>query len=150
MSQYKKKFFDDMGYPFIMENIKGVKKYSGSKPISEMIECDDKNFLDFLKRCLDWNPLTRCDPNEALRHVWVLEGLPKNVLYHHCKMYEIDVDDVPSHLLEGSGLREEKEALRNSVRLNSVEIRETNSCSEKKSHVEPVNRSDGVSKFLKI
>jgi len=42
-----------------------------------------------------------------LKHIWILEGLPKNVLYHHCKMYEIDVSEVPEHLIEGTELETE-------------------------------------------
>ncbi len=33
-------------------------------------------------------------PDDALRHIWILEGLPQNVLYHHCKMYDIPDDSV--------------------------------------------------------
>ena len=66
MSPYAHKFFDKQGKPFIMDDIKGEKKVSGSKPVADMIECDDRHFLNFLHHCLDWNPLKRYDPDQAL------------------------------------------------------------------------------------
>jgi len=93
-SPYKHKFFDKENKPYIMDDIKGEKKVCASKPLPLMIECDDENFLDFIERWLDWDPETRITPDEALRHIWILEGLPKNVLYHHWKMYDIPDDEV--------------------------------------------------------
>ena len=39
--------------------------------------CDDALFLDFLKKCLDWDPATRMTPPQALRHAWLRRRLPK-------------------------------------------------------------------------
>lgn len=39
--------------------------------------CDDPMFLDFMKRCLDWDPSTRMTPTQALRHPWLRRRLPK-------------------------------------------------------------------------
>ena len=39
--------------------------------------CDDPMFLDFMKRCLDWDPATRMTPTQALRHPWLRRRLPK-------------------------------------------------------------------------
>lgn len=33
--------------------------------------CDDQNFLNFLKRCLTWDPNERMVPKEALNHPWI-------------------------------------------------------------------------------
>ncbi|KAJ8391145.1 hypothetical protein AAFF_G00095740 [Aldrovandia affinis] len=41
--------------------------------------CDDPAFIDFLKRCLDWDPATRMTPVQALRHAWLFKRLPKPV-----------------------------------------------------------------------
>lgn len=38
---------------------------------------DDPLFLDFIKRCLDWDPSTRMTPSQALRHSWLRRRLPK-------------------------------------------------------------------------
>lgn len=39
--------------------------------------CDEPLFIDFLKRCLDWDPATRMTPPQALRHSWIRRRLPK-------------------------------------------------------------------------
>ena len=44
---------------------------------------EDPDFLDFVKKCLDWDPEERMTPDDALRHVWILKGLPPQVLIHH-------------------------------------------------------------------
>ncbi|EDO46144.1 predicted protein [Nematostella vectensis] len=33
--------------------------------------CDDAMFIDFLKRCLEWDPSARMTPSQALRHPWL-------------------------------------------------------------------------------
>ena len=125
MSPGAYKFFDERGRPFIMDDIKGDKKYLLSKPLEMLLETDDSHFIDFVRRCLDWNPLTRLTPDQALRHIWILEGLPKNVLKHHCQMYEIDPSEIPEHLLQGTGLetdrsKRQKPSSRH-TRLSSIE-----------------------------
>jgi dual specificity tyrosine-phosphorylation-regulated kinase 2/3/4 len=63
MSSYSHKFFDNDGYPYIMDNIKGEWKFCGSRPMRKLLDCDDRNFLSFVHHCLDWNPLTRYTPD---------------------------------------------------------------------------------------
>jgi len=33
--------------------------------------CDDEYFIDFIKKCLEWDPSTRMTPYTALRHSWL-------------------------------------------------------------------------------
>jgi len=33
--------------------------------------CDDPLFVDFIQRCLEWDPLRRLTPSQALRHPWI-------------------------------------------------------------------------------
>jgi len=50
----------------------------GSKDWSQALKnCDDPLFIDFLKRCLEWDPQTRLTPSQALRHSWLRRRLPK-------------------------------------------------------------------------
>lgn len=50
----------------------------GSKDwIAALKGCDDPLFIDFLKRCLDWDPATRMTPPQALKHSWIRRRLPK-------------------------------------------------------------------------
>ena len=50
----------------------------GSKELSRALKgCDDPLFLDFLQRCLEWDPSVRMTPPQALRHGWLRRKLPK-------------------------------------------------------------------------
>lgn len=53
------------------------------KPIDMIIGDEDPDYIDFVKKCLVWDPEARMTPDEALRHVWILKGLPPQVLVHH-------------------------------------------------------------------
>jgi dual specificity tyrosine-phosphorylation-regulated kinase 2/3/4 len=56
-------------------------KTRGSPGSKEMVTglkgCDDPLFLDFMRRCLDWDPASRMSPGQALRHAWLRRRLPK-------------------------------------------------------------------------
>lgn len=39
--------------------------------------CDDPLFIDFLKKCLEWEPSHRMTPAQALRHSWLRRRLPR-------------------------------------------------------------------------
>eukprot|EP00096_Caligus_rogercresseyi_P006368 TRINITY_DN2274_c0_g1_i1.p1 TRINITY_DN2274_c0_g1~~TRINITY_DN2274_c0_g1_i1.p1 ORF type:complete len:706 (-),score=255.06 TRINITY_DN2274_c0_g1_i1:2312-4429(-) len=39
--------------------------------------CDDSLFLDFIRRCLEWDPAARMTPSIALRHSWLRRRLPR-------------------------------------------------------------------------
>uniref|UniRef100_A0A1B6CMA4 dual-specificity kinase n=1 Tax=Clastoptera arizonana TaxID=38151 RepID=A0A1B6CMA4_9HEMI len=50
----------------------------GSKDLSRALKgCDDPLFLDFIKRCLEWDPDQRMTPSAALRHGWLRRRLPR-------------------------------------------------------------------------
>jgi dual specificity tyrosine-phosphorylation-regulated kinase 2/3/4 len=87
VSQRRSKFFkedEDGNYnPVMMKNSRGKLRKPLGKPLSLLIGDEDPDFLDFVEKCLDWNPETRLTPDDALRHVWVLKGLPPQVLVHH-------------------------------------------------------------------
>ena len=38
---------------------------------------DDPLFIDFLKKCLEWDPAQRMIPSQALRHPWLRRRLPR-------------------------------------------------------------------------
>lgn len=40
--------------------------------------CDDSLFIDFLRRCLVWDPTERMTPAQALRHTWLRRRLPRS------------------------------------------------------------------------
>lgn len=50
----------------------------GSKDFSRALKgCDDPLFLDFVRRCLEWDPDQRMTPQAALRHAWLRRRLPR-------------------------------------------------------------------------
>lgn len=71
----KKVFFDKSNVPKVLTNSKGKKRTPGSRDLSQAVKTSDEKFLDFIKRCLDWNPETRMKPEEALNHEWIKEGM---------------------------------------------------------------------------
>lgn len=39
--------------------------------LEESVKSNDNDFIDFLKRCFEWNPEKRITPNEGLVHPWI-------------------------------------------------------------------------------
>ena len=87
-------FFSSKGHPrycTVDTNIDGSYTYNGgrsrrgkirgppeSKELSRALRgCDDPLFLDFLQRCLEWDPAVRMTPPQALRHSWLRRRLPR-------------------------------------------------------------------------
>lgn len=67
-------FFDSKGNPRNVTNSKGKKRRPSSKEMSEVLKTNDALFLDFVQRCLTWDPTKRMTPDEGLQHQWILEG----------------------------------------------------------------------------
>ncbi|XP_019484662.1 PREDICTED: dual specificity tyrosine-phosphorylation-regulated kinase 3 isoform X2 [Hipposideros armiger] len=50
----------------------------GSKDwVTALKGCDDYLFIEFLKRCLHWDPSARLTPAQALRHPWISKSVPR-------------------------------------------------------------------------
>lgn len=50
----------------------------GSRDLKKALKgCNDELFLDFLRRCLEWDQHKRITPGEALKHSWFRRRLPK-------------------------------------------------------------------------
>ena len=71
----RKKLFFDGNTPKITPNSRGKKRFPGTKRLDEKARSQDENFLNFLERCLDWNPKSRMTPEEAFHHEFIQEGL---------------------------------------------------------------------------
>jgi len=86
-STRKRLFFDEeTNDPIFPENAKGNIRIPGARSLESILNTKSKSFLDFIERCLDWDPKQRLDPFEALQHDWIIEGLPPKVLVHHQRM----------------------------------------------------------------
>ncbi|KAF2462143.1 hypothetical protein BDY21DRAFT_368265 [Lineolata rhizophorae] len=67
----KKLFFDSNGKPRVTVSPKGRRRRPSSKTLNQALKCDDPAFLDFLSRCLRWDPAIRLKPDEALQHDFI-------------------------------------------------------------------------------
>lgn len=80
-STRKKLFFDSMGKPRLTVSSKGKRRRPSSKTLQQVLKCDDELFLDFLSRCLRWDPDRRMKPDEAIRHEFIT-GMKTSVPMH--------------------------------------------------------------------
>jgi dual specificity tyrosine-phosphorylation-regulated kinase 2/3/4 len=65
--------------PKLKPNTRGKLRIPGSRSLGDVMNCDNENFLDFVSKCLVWDPTKRIHPREALLHDWILEGLPLEI-----------------------------------------------------------------------
>lgn len=70
-SSRKKLFFDSLGKPRVTVSTKGRRRRPSSKTLQQALKCDDEAFLDFIARCLRWDPDRRMKPDEAMLHEFV-------------------------------------------------------------------------------
>ncbi|WVQ94851.1 hypothetical protein IAU59_001934 [Kwoniella sp. CBS 9459] len=70
----RKTFFDATGTPRPFVNAKGRRRRPGTKTLAGVLKCDDELFVDFIAKCLTWDPDKRLKPQPAMRHPWVLAG----------------------------------------------------------------------------
>ncbi|KAM5262577.1 dual specificity tyrosine-phosphorylation-regulated kinase 4 [Ctenodactylus gundi] len=69
----KQRFFDSKGFPKNITNNRGKKRYPASKDLTVVLKTRDAGFLDFVRRCLVWEPSLRMTPDQALKHSWIHE-----------------------------------------------------------------------------
>lgn len=70
-SSRKKLFFDSLGKPRVTVSTKGRRRRPSSKTLQQALKCDDEAFLDFIARCLRWDPERRMKPDEAMLHEFI-------------------------------------------------------------------------------
>ncbi|QSL64359.1 hypothetical protein MERGE_001659 [Pneumocystis wakefieldiae] len=64
-------FFDSSGNPRFSVSSKGRRRVPSSKTLSQIVKCNHISFLDFLSKCLLWDPEYRLTPEKALEHEFV-------------------------------------------------------------------------------
>jgi dual specificity tyrosine-phosphorylation-regulated kinase 2/3/4 len=67
----KKLFFDSVGKPRVTVSSKGRRRRPSSKTLSQALKTEDEAFLDFVTRCLRWDPERRMKPHEAVTHPFI-------------------------------------------------------------------------------
>jgi len=70
-STRKKLFFDSVGKPRVTVSSKGKRRRPSTKTLQQALKCDDEAFLDFITRCLRWDPKRRMKPDEGLKHDFI-------------------------------------------------------------------------------
>ena len=70
-SSRKKVFFDSVGKPRLTVSSKGKRRRPSSKTLIQALKCDDEAFVDFIAKCLRWDPERRMRPDEAITHEFV-------------------------------------------------------------------------------
>lgn len=70
-STRKKIFFDSLGKPRLTVSPKGKRRRPSSKSLQATLKCEDESFLDFITRCLRWDPDRRLKPDEAIQHEFI-------------------------------------------------------------------------------
>jgi len=76
-SSRRRIFFDSSGAPRPVVNSKGRRRRPGTKSLSQVLRCDDADFVDFIAKCLIWDPERRLKPSNALRHPFITGGRSK-------------------------------------------------------------------------
>ncbi|CAF1452722.1 unnamed protein product, partial [Adineta ricciae] len=70
----RKLFFDSKGNPRSASAKTMKKRRPASRPLAQILRTTDNNFVDFIRRCLEWDPLIRLTPEEGLHHPWMIES----------------------------------------------------------------------------
>ncbi|KIK63802.1 hypothetical protein GYMLUDRAFT_162532 [Collybiopsis luxurians FD-317 M1] len=73
-SSRKKLFFEPNGAPRAVINSKGRRRRPGTKTLAQALRCNDEDFIDFIAKCLVWDPERRLKPQAALRHPFITAG----------------------------------------------------------------------------
>jgi dual specificity tyrosine-phosphorylation-regulated kinase 2/3/4 len=59
---------DSTGAPRPVVNSKGRRRRPGTKTLAQVLRCEDDLFVDFIAKCLIWDPERRLKPQAAMRH----------------------------------------------------------------------------------
>jgi dual specificity tyrosine-phosphorylation-regulated kinase 2/3/4 len=75
-SRKKDHYFDVDYSPFLIEDEEmGILRIPESRRLEDAVPCQDEQFLDFMRKCLDLDPEQRFSASEAIKHPWIQEGL---------------------------------------------------------------------------
>ena len=99
MSKRAHVFFNAEMKLHTIEDCKGNIHTPGGLRLKDYIISDDESFIDFVSKCLIWNPEDRMTPQEALSHPF-LKGGGMSTLEKHSTFENTDVKDQEMVLVE--------------------------------------------------
>ena len=70
----RKKLFFDGGNPKVYTNSRGKRRLPKTRTLAEKVKSSDEDFLDFLEKCFDWNPVKRITPDQAFNHKFISDA----------------------------------------------------------------------------
>ncbi|CAF0909010.1 unnamed protein product [Rotaria sordida] len=89
----RKLFFDSKGIPRTVSTKSLKKRRPASRPLAQILRTTDNNFIDFIRRCFEWDPVERLTPEEGLRHPWIVETKLKRSSHESRTRYKTKKDD---------------------------------------------------------
>ncbi|GAV03541.1 hypothetical protein RvY_13944 [Ramazzottius varieornatus] len=63
---------DTAGNPTKTVNTRGKRRLPGTKSLQTVLKTSDRRFLDFMKRCLEWDPRSRVTADQLMHHEWMV------------------------------------------------------------------------------
>ena len=71
-SRKKDHYFDVDYSPFLIEDEElGILRIPESRKLEDVVQCQDENFLDFIRMCLELDPELRFSASQAFQHPWI-------------------------------------------------------------------------------
>jgi len=74
-SSRRKVFFDEDYNPIITPNSRGKIRIPGNRDLNKMMNCSDKDFVDFIDRCIEWKPDVRISPEQSFSHPFISKAV---------------------------------------------------------------------------
>ena len=92
----KSAFFDDFGEPRSKVNSRGRKRIPSSRSLRNIMKGADKEFVDIVEACLQWDPELRIKPQDALQNEYFEEPVTPNTKV--VKHKKISLEDITRHV----------------------------------------------------
>jgi len=71
----RKVFFDDDYQPILVANSKGKVRLPSNKNLTALLNCNDKDFVDFIDKCIEWKLDVRMTPEAAFSHPFIAKAV---------------------------------------------------------------------------
>jgi len=71
----RKVFFDEDYQPILTPNTRGKTRQPGTKDLATILNSQDKDFVDFIDRCIEWKVESRLTPEQAFSHAFIAKAV---------------------------------------------------------------------------